>query len=232
MQALANSFQNPATKPYSLISKTGNAHIIRHAATGIYGLALFTPNSTVPGGTNISANDRPCLVMYRPDATNTQMKLSLSNPDLGLLGPRSSDIYNYQTVRITFNGNWQPVSPHPSIILVSSGPTSSVYDFVTYQGLPIEADFEIFNITDVADNTKTGSIALFPNPFTEETTILFPDEQQNTDITITNLLGETLRSQFFSGRKLTIRRGELPCGSYILHIDDKKSVYSFKLIIE
>jgi len=142
MQAIETAFSSPISKPYEVINKSSNSHIIQHKATGIYGLALFNANATIPGNTNINSNDSPCLMMYESINLNTEMQLSLSNPDMGLPIPRSYNQYSSLPIQIEFEGVWQLEQPHPNISFVSSDANTSTFSFSTYQGLPIEASFK------------------------------------------------------------------------------------------
>lgn len=170
MKVLAASFQSVNTKPYEVINKTENSHIIKHKSTKAYGFALFSANTLVPGNTNITSNDFPCLIMYQPNLTNTQMKLSLANPDLGLPGSRSLIPFTPKTIRLSLNGNWQLSAPHPDITFVSFSGNVSVYDFKTYQGLPIEAVFKINSTTLSSEeiHKKKESIEIYPNPASDK----------------------------------------------------------------
>ncbi|SEH29799.1 polysaccharide lyase family 8 super-sandwich domain-containing protein [Chryseobacterium culicis] len=169
MQALSSSFNSPVTKPYEIINKTESSHIIRHKATGIYGYALFEASNSIPGNTNITSIDYPCLVMYQSNNTNTEMKLSVSNPDLGLPGRRSIIPFTFKTIRISLKGNWMLAEPNIDITFISFDGTNSIFDFKTYQGLPIEAKFKHNDQTlsareyDIAKKT----LYIYPNPVNE-----------------------------------------------------------------
>ncbi len=81
-------------------------------------------------------------------------------------------------------------------------------------------------------NTSTN-INIYPNPFTNSTTVSFSNEQKNTTIKITEILGKEVKSQNFSGKQLVIEKGEMPTGVYFLEIiDDKKNILNKKIIIQ
>jgi len=142
LESISKSFKNDK-KPYEVIQKNGNSHIIKHNATGIYGFALFTPTDSLPGNTYIVANDTPCLVMYQSDTSSSNaITLSLSNPDLGLKVKRDYAKSPVKKIKITLKGNWELVGSHPDITFVSTVSGNSIYEFATSQGLPIEARFE------------------------------------------------------------------------------------------
>ena len=78
----------------------------------------------------------------------------------------------------------------------------------------------------------SNSFNIIPNPFSSETHLTFSQEQNNSIITITNILGEVVRNISFSGKELTLARGELKKGMYFVHVEGRKSLYSAKLMIQ
>jgi hypothetical protein len=74
---------------------------------------------------------------------------------------------------------------------------------------------------------------IYPNPLTSRTNISFSEEQKNTTIKITNLLGKELKTLNFTGKEFTLERGAMSNGMYFLQIiDDKRNVVSKKIAIE
>ncbi len=78
----------------------------------------------------------------------------------------------------------------------------------------------------------TNSFTIFPNPFSFETHLTFFKEQNNSVITLTNILGEEVKKIIFNGKQLTLEKGELKRGMYFVHIGDRRNIYSTKLIIQ
>lgn len=217
MQSLETSFSNSATKPYEILNKSNNSHIIKHKATGIYGFALFNINTSISGNTNIISNDYPCLIMYESLNSNEEMKLSLSNPDLGLPSRRSYNQYTIQAIQVTFDGEWELVQPHADISLVSSNLNSTTFNFLTYQGLPIEATFKKTNILSIDNvNNTENSIFLYPNPINDILHIKNTDLDLS-DTKIYNILGQEFTSLIHTNNN-TIDISKLPKGTYILRI--------------
>jgi len=86
----------------------------------------------------------------------------------------------------------------------------------------------IFNI-----NSCENTISIYPNPFTFQTTISFSVEQKNTSIIITDLLGNEIYSENFSGKQLLINKSELKAGIYFVQTIDKKNhTTNNKIIIQ
>lgn len=218
MQSLATSFGNTSTKPYEILNKDSNSHIIQHKATEIYGFALFEPNKSIPGNTNIVTNDYPCLVMYESLNFNTEMKLSLSNPDMGLPEKRSYDQFIIQPIQITFSGEWELVQSHPDISLVSSNSCNTTFSFSTYQGLPIETTFQKKAMgKTLCINNTVNSILIYPNPSKDIIRV------KNAEISLSNTKFYNLLGQEFTNLITidndTIDISKLPVGTYILKVN-------------
>lgn len=225
MQSLASSFQSADTKPYEIINKDDNSHIIQHKATGIFGFALFQENISLPENTNIQSNDFPCLIMYQPNTDNTEMKLSLSNPDLGLSTRKTPEPFTNDTIRITLNGNWSLSNPHSNIIFISSDENNSIYDFVTYQGLPIEANFIFEEPLSNETPSDESSIVIFPNPSKDKIYI-----KANTPLNwkIFNIEGKEVMKGEESLQYFSIDINSLKAGTYLLSTENGKSLKFIK----
>jgi hypothetical protein len=76
------------------------------------------------------------------------------------------------------------------------------------------------------------SFKIFPNPLSTETNISFFEEQINSVITVTNIIGEEVLKLNFSGRVLTLEKIILKSGIYFVGVNDRKGFYSSKLIVQ
>ncbi len=97
--------------------------------------------------------------------------------------------------------------------------------------------------TDSLGNTDVGineiinhqtNITLSPNPFTSQTTLSFAEEQTNTTVIITNLLGEEIKTiPHVHTQQLVIDKGEMKSGIYFVQtIDDAKRICNKKMVVE
>jgi chondroitin-sulfate-ABC endolyase/exolyase len=96
-----------ARPPYQVIQRDQNAHIIRHAATGLWGCVLFDEQElaahTSDGDTlPVSSVDRACLVMAET-ADDGQLHLSVADPDLNLV----DGVNEAQAMQVTLRGQWR-----------------------------------------------------------------------------------------------------------------------------
>lgn len=82
-----------------------------------------------------------------------------------------------------------------------------------------------------SSNLFSDKITIAPNPFTSQTTISFPAIQKNCSIKIVDVLGRSIKEISFTGKELTIEKGELMEGIYFLLISDEKKILANKRII-
>ncbi len=97
--------------------------------------------------------------------------------------------------------------------------------------------------TDSLGNTNVGineiinhqtTITLSPNPFTSQTILSFSEQQTNTTVLITNLLGEEIKTiPHVHTKQLVIEKGEMKAGIYFVQtIDDAKRICNKKMVVE
>ncbi|MEI6489782.1 MAG: T9SS type A sorting domain-containing protein [Bacteroidota bacterium] len=86
----------------------------------------------------------------------------------------------------------------------------------------------------VKEETESKSITLSPNPFTSQTTLSFGEQQTNTTVIITNLLGEEIKTiPCMHTKQLVIDKGEMKSGIYFVQtIDDAKRISNKKMVVE
>ncbi|MEI6489786.1 MAG: T9SS type A sorting domain-containing protein [Bacteroidota bacterium] len=78
------------------------------------------------------------------------------------------------------------------------------------------------------------SISIAPNPFTSQTTLRFGEEQTNTTVVLTNLLGQEIKTiPLVHTQQLIIDKGEMKPGVYFVQtIDDAKRICNKKMVVE
>jgi hypothetical protein len=114
----------------------------------------------------------------------------------------------------------------PFIIGNDSMPLSSLEDIFV-------AKFTCGSVTGANDlNAKDSKIKISPNPFLLQTHVTFFQEQNNSVITIMNILGEEVKKIKFSGFQLTIEKDELKTGMYFVQVKGRRNIYSAKLIVQ
>jgi arylsulfatase A-like enzyme len=91
------------------------------------------------------------------------------------------------------------------------------------------------NINTGIDDEKSTkqSIIISPNPFQTEITITFSKEQKNTSVKIIDLLGKEIKTLKFTGKQLTIEKGEMQSGIYFVQIKgENTTAFSSKIILQ
>ena len=84
----------------------------------------------------------------------------------------------------------------------------------------------------VNENSNEANISIFPNPFTVQTTISFSKEQTNNIVEIIDLLGNVVKIIHFAGNQLTLQKGGLKPGVYLVKvIEDEKNIICKKIVI-
>ncbi len=79
----------------------------------------------------------------------------------------------------------------------------------------------------------TMNTSIYPNPFTNSTTVSFGNEHKNTTIKVTDILGKEIKSQTFSGKQLVLEKGEMLSGVYFVQIiDNNNNILNKKIIIQ
>ncbi len=80
-------------------------------------------------------------------------------------------------------------------------------------------------------NTNINAI-ISPNPFTSQTSITFTQEQHNTIIKVTDVLGKEIKSTTFSGKQYILEKGELNAGIYFISVNSEQGIVNRKIIIQ
>jgi chondroitin-sulfate-ABC endolyase/exolyase len=116
VRATPDTMQNLSVRPpYQVIQCDQNAHIIRHAATGLWGCVLFDEQElaahTSDGDTlPVRSVDRACLVMAET-ADGGQLHLSVADPDLNLV----DGVNEARTMQITLRGQWRLIETRATV---------------------------------------------------------------------------------------------------------------------
>ncbi len=108
-----------------------------------------------------------------------------------------------------------------------SDDNSNDYDYKEYD------NYYRILLTGIKESIAEKSLNIYPNPFTLQTTISFSEEQKNTTVRITDLLGNEIKTINFWGRQLVIEKGEMQSGVYFVQTtDEKKNITNKKIIIQ
>ncbi len=120
----------------------------------------------------------------------------------------------------------------PIMYFASTSPDSALITLIAGSGsTSIATNGDYLYIDDLAFSGAVSGIndvvaagvpcSISPNPFNSTTTITFSDEQNNTIIRVLDITGRVVKNIQFSGKELTLEKGNLHAGIYILHIVDE-----------
>ena len=76
-----------------------------------------------------------------------------------------------------------------------------------------------------------NKIKIFPNPFSNFTTVLLNNEGENT-IQLFDISGRSLRKFVVNENSFQLSKNNLKSGVYFLEIQNKKGVFRKKLVIQ
>lgn len=174
-----------------------------------------------PSGTNIAANGY--LIVWADDDTtqaglHANFKLSASGESLYLSNSAGSlvdeIVFPVQTTDVTYGR-------YPNGI-----------GAFTYMPATYNAVNSLTPLTGISDNEIVNNVALYPNPFSSYTNLLFDSPFQNATLSVDNCLGQTVKQmEHQSGQKIVLTRDNLPCGLYFLRMTDGKKIWNAKIII-
>jgi hypothetical protein len=89
-------------------------------------------------------------------------------------------------------------------------------------------------VTGMTPAGPKSDVKIYPNPFSDQTKIILPNDGKRVHLKIMNTQGVEVKSYYASGKEITINRNELKQGSYtllILDVDDGESIIAVKKII-
>ena len=86
--------------------------------------------------------------------------------------------------------------------------------------------------TGINEYLFDNSVTVSPNPFTSQTTISFTEEQKNTTIKLTDMLGKVQQSTLFSGKEFVLEKGLLSSGIYFISITSEQGIVNRKIVIQ
>ncbi len=89
------------------------------------------------------------------------------------------------------------------------------------------------NLATPNKEIPVDQFSIYPNSMSSVTTITFANEQKNTMVKITDLLGKEIKSILFSGKQLEIEKGEMKAGIYFVQvIDERKNIMNKQIVVK
>jgi chondroitin-sulfate-ABC endolyase/exolyase len=147
-QDLANNFSTY----FDVLQQDNKAHVVKFVGDDIYNYAIFDVTATFNQNAVKQVN-KPCVVMTQVHNQADHLKVSLTNPDLGLLNDgeeyihgqinRSADLFysvpQVTPVKLTLYGKWALNAPTTDVSVIVNGNDTEV-TFNTINGLTIQTE--------------------------------------------------------------------------------------------
>lgn len=86
-------------------------------------------------------------------------------------------------------------------------------------------------ITSAGFITEYSTFSIYPNPFSQQTTVSFKQQQKNTSVKIMDVLGKCVKTINFTGKELIIEKGDLSKGIYFVQVRDEHNNLANKKIV-
>lgn len=107
------------------------------------------------------------------------------------------------------------IAPEPFKVVVTPG--GFCYLFGEFSGEVLKRNSVPAAVTEIS---KPMGMAVYPNPFTSQTTISFREPQHDAEIRLTDVAGKEVKKMHCSGTQVTLERGALQAGIYLLTVTD------------
>ncbi|SHF71094.1 chondroitinase family polysaccharide lyase [Chryseobacterium vrystaatense] len=181
------NFADHLTDYFEVIQQNEKAHVVKFVEDNTYNYVIFDATSVFQSDAVISA-DKPSVVMTQALNAGSKLKVSLTNPNLGLLNDNEAFTYSQITgtasrlyrvpqivpVKLKLAGKWKPEFPANNITTVITGNTTEV-TFSTINGITIQTSLvpETFlNSLEAESGREQDVFTVYPNPAKENVKIV------------------------------------------------------------
>lgn len=88
------------------------------------------------------------------------------------------------------------------------------------------------SVSSIKEFAHRLDISIYPNPFSEQTTVIFSEAQSDIMVELFNALGKNVQSFLHSGKELIIDGNALERGLYILSITSERGRKTSKILLQ
>lgn len=187
---------------------TGIATVKLYSGTGTSGELLYTGGGTISG------------------TTDFWQSFAISTPVAIVAG----EVYTWELIPIQGGG-----IPDPFAIRIA-GPDDPYAGGQSSFGIDWDYTFRTYVSTTVGigvAGTSSSSVEVYPNPFSQQTTLRSDQPLQNASLTLYNAQGQQVKQMGqISGQTVILQRDNLPSGLYFLHLSENNATRSLgKLVV-
>lgn len=231
---------------FTIYQQNNQAHIAEYKPDAIFGYVIFDPASILNYDVVVSVN-KPAVVMTQTIDNGKKLKVSLTNPNLGLLA--ANETYNLSQissqnsilnsvpqadlVTLTLVGNWDLASPSNKVTIAANGVNTNV-TFSTINGLTIQTELVQTTLGINTPNKETSNefkVTVTPNPSKTEFKVhLTGDSTEPVFVNVYDILGRKLNTIKSNNTQTIVIGANLLPGVYLAEISQGKNVKKVKLI--
>jgi chondroitin-sulfate-ABC endolyase/exolyase len=242
-QQLASNFSSY----FKIYHQNSQAHIVEYIPDAIFGYVIFNPATVFTYDAVISVN-KPAVVMTQKVDGGNKLKVSLTNPNLGLLA--TNETYNWsqisgqnsilnrvaQTdkVTLTLTGYWTLASPTNNVTTAINGANTDV-TFSSINGLTIQTELVKPSLdvkkTETEQQTNELKVIVAPNPTQTEFKIsVTGDPSLTVFVRVFDSFGRKVNALKSNYGQPIVIGGDLSTGMYLAEIRQGTNKKTVKLI--
>lgn len=156
-----------SNKPYEVIRKDDVAHIVDHSGTSYTGYVVFKADNNISLAL-VKGSSYPCIIVAK-DSGDGEVKVAFADPSINMEVPTKltgTAPVEERMVRVTLNGAYQLKEPHEKCTVISVDNNTTVLEFTSIHGLPVEIDLVKDISLDVSteDGEVRDLVNIYPNP--------------------------------------------------------------------
>ncbi|MCG8579147.1 MAG: T9SS type A sorting domain-containing protein [Bacteroidales bacterium] len=214
-------------RSYEVIRKDNIAHIVADKATSTTGYVMFRADNAI-SSKHVKGVSYACIIMAKDEADES-IRLAFADPAINMdvpSGLTGTDEAKERLVRVTLNGKYLLNEPNDKCRLLSSDNTSTVLEFTSIHGLPVEVKLTKAQSTDIDNEDMGYRISMYPNPVKNK--LYVESDQPFTSLTVCNQAGRLVLSSAQHTNELDVTH--LNKGLYFLDVNfssGKSKVFKF-----
>ncbi|WP_223607795.1 polysaccharide lyase family 8 super-sandwich domain-containing protein [Chryseobacterium sp. OSA05B] len=237
--ASTENFFTNFTSFFSVLKQDTQAHVAVYIPQSTYNYVIWDAATTFNFDV-VEKSSKPAIIMTQKSNNNTALKISLTNPSLGLLADNESYTYSQissvasrfhrvpqsETVTVRLSGLWELAAPNPDVSLQIAGGATEL-SFMTKNGFTVQASLKQASTLSTASATKEQQYQIYPNPTADIVHIITHDNVPQ--ISVYDHLQRNLDQKVVYKvvrNKATLNLKNLPSGIYFIKIGAE----SFKIL--
>ncbi|WP_164976719.1 polysaccharide lyase family 8 super-sandwich domain-containing protein [Chryseobacterium sp. CH21] len=227
---------------FSVLQQNTQAHVVKFVPESTYNYVIWDENTTFNYDI-LEKSSKPAVIITQRSNNNSKLKISLTNPSLGLLSTNESYTWNQisntasrlhripqnETVVVRLAGLWELDIPNANVSLQIAGGSTNV-SFTTKNGFTEQVLLRPSQTLSVSPITIQSGYDVYPNPTTGIVYVSRIDKNTASEkIFVYDSNGKNIAEKLnvqINGSNAKIDLKNLPSGIYFITINNK----SFKVL--